>query len=358
LNRSSRDVEKRVIEMHFDGVPRDTIAHQLGVPPATVTEILTVLPPGLKPLRDLSKDLRKNNMIAHDALQGVRLLHEFRALGIEPNQFYSSIQAVAKMSKEAGYEPEAVFQAGATLSELEAQSGKPYPEAIREFEIVNAKTKKKKQQNMKFAALNSQLRAQIRENEERLSQKFKAANESPEEISKFKEQKKKLELHGINLGDINTINKLLENVEETGNDADRVVTLVKSVGSLQKTSTSLQNTTRNMSKLLANQSSQKENIEQEISQKRHKNSLLDNEIESKQVYLGSLDYQLELRNSQLWIINDNYKKINAMRKETIAQTGRMLGMNENQIIDLQLSKQLDLTLKVLQKQVIDFLKRN
>ena len=240
MNRVSRDIEKHVFEMHFDGIPRDTIARQLGISPATVSEIISTLPPSLSPLRDLSKELRKNNMIARDALQGVNILNLLRTLGTQPEQFTSLLQAVIKISTDNKWKPKEVIQAGAKLTELEKQSGKPYAEAIREFEMINERTPKKKQQNKRLNARNKQLQAQIRKNEERQAQTFEAANVAPEEISKFKEQKAKIRQNGLKLNDYDTIFKLLENVREAGGDAKRLVSLVKKVGSLKRNVTDLQ----------------------------------------------------------------------------------------------------------------------
>ena len=105
--------------MHFYGIQRDNIASQLGKSPATVSEIISILPPILSPLRDLSKELRKNDMVARDALQGVKILNKLRTFGTQPEQFASSLQAITKISNENKWKPKEVIKAGAKLTELE-----------------------------------------------------------------------------------------------------------------------------------------------------------------------------------------------------------------------------------------------
>jgi hypothetical protein len=98
LNRVPRDLEKRVLQKHFEVIPRDAIAQELSISSGTVSEILSILPPSLNSLRELSVALRRNNMIIQDALQAVNIRDDLIALGIKPDQFSSSLQAVMKIS--------------------------------------------------------------------------------------------------------------------------------------------------------------------------------------------------------------------------------------------------------------------
>jgi chromosome segregation ATPase len=341
--------------MHFSGFPRDTIARQLGISPATVSDILSILPPSLAPLRDLSKELRKNNMIARDAMLGVRILNMLRTLGVQPEQFSSSLQAVIKMSTDNKWKPAEVIQAGTKLTELEKQSGKPYVEAIKEFEMINEKTNKKKQQNKRLNARNKQLQTQIRKNEERQAQTFEAANVAPEEISKFKEQKAKIRQNGLKLNDYDTINNLLENVREAGGDAKQLVSLVRKTGSLKRNITDLQKIIEEEKRELASIKTQKETVELEFSQKHNQKAELENEIQSKHNILTYQNRQIQVGHAQLHNIRANLERFNSLRKEAIAQIGRWTGMDPLEIQRLQLTADFDLAYQSLYKRFKAFM---
>jgi chromosome segregation ATPase len=343
LNRVPRDLEKRVLQKHFEGIPRDAIAQELSLSTGAVSEILSILPPSLNSLRELSVALRRNNMIIQDALQAVNIRDDLITLGIKPDQFSSSLQAVMKISRDGKYNPEGILQSGTRLIELENQAGKPYPEALDEFELVNAKNLKKQKRIKKLNTQNAQLQAQIKKNEERLTQAFRTANEAPEELAEFKKQREELSQHGIKITDIKTISKLLTNIEETGGNAKRTVSLVKEVGSLKKKKAELNQDIKGMNTDLACLKNEKESLMEEISYFSSQRNQLENEIESKLVQLGSLNQQISRDNSQLWYIQNEYERLNALRKDVIAQTGKMLRMSDNEILELQTSADFEIT---------------
>jgi myosin heavy subunit len=343
LNRVPRDLEKRVLQKHFEVIPRDAIAQELSISSGTVSEILSILPPSLNSLRELSVALRRNNMIIQDALQAVNIRDDLIALGIKPDQFSSSLQAVMKISWDGKYNPEDILQSGTRLIELENQAGKPYPEALDEFELVNAKNLKKQKRIKKLNTQNAQLQAQIKKNEERLTQAFRTANEAPEELAEFKKQREELSQHGIKIPDVKTISKFLVNIKETGGSAKRTVSLVKNVGSLKKKKAELNQGIKGMNLHLACLKNKKESLEEEISYFSSQRNQLENEIESKLVQLGSLNQQISRGNSQLWYIQNEYERLNALRKDVIAQTGKMLRMCDNEILELQTSADFEIT---------------
>jgi chromosome segregation ATPase len=340
-------MERRVLDMHFKGVPRDTIADELGISSGTVSEILSMLPITLEPLRNLSVEMRKNNMIVPDTSQGITLLNDLKKLGVKPDQLSSSIQAVTKTSTEAGYKPETVLQAATKIIELETQSGKHYPEAIQDFEMMNAKTRKKQQQNKKLEERTSQLQDEIKGNEERLEQTYKAANEAPEEIRRFRELRTELNQRNVNLSNVETRRKLLDNIEENGGDAKRIVTLVKEVGSLKRAHASLKREIEKMTNDLKNLQAQKEGIEQMLAQEYLQETELAKEIQSRTDAVDYLNNQNSIINAQTRNLWDNYEKINDLRKEVIAQAGRMLRMNDNEIFVHQMNAQFDIVFQSL-----------
>jgi hypothetical protein len=122
LNRVPRDLEKRVLQKHFEGIPKDGIAHEISISGGAVSEILSILPTSLSSLRELSVALRRNNLIIQDALQAVNIRDDLTALGVKPDQFSSSLQAVMKISRDGKYKQEDILQSGTRLVELENQA--------------------------------------------------------------------------------------------------------------------------------------------------------------------------------------------------------------------------------------------
>jgi hypothetical protein len=357
LNRVSRDIERRVFDLHFRGVPRDAIAHQLGISPATVSEILSVLPSQLDALRVLSVELRKNNMIPAEALLGIRIMKDLVALGSEPKQFSSSLEAVIKMSADAKYRPECVVQAATRLVELENEAGKDYPEALKEFEAVTERTSQERQQGKKLKTRNSQLQAQIRDNEGRLAQVFKASDEAPQDISEYKKVKAKLREHGLSLNDVDVVTKLLDNVREVCGDVNMLVSLVKKVGSLIREKADLKNDTKRISSEQAYIRNQNEIEGANLRLKRNLNLELERKIQANQWTLSSQASQIQINYDQLCRISFYYQRIDQLLKEAIGEIGRIIGMDDQKIEWLQLEADFEIVYRELQKRFKAFLKQ-
>jgi hypothetical protein len=350
-------LEKRVFQLHFSGVPRDDIALRLDIAPSTVTEILSVLPPEVAPLRQLSKDLKKGEMVLQDSLMGVEIMNEFKAFGIEPQHFSSCLQAVLKMSADAVYKPDRVLQGASKLVELENEAGKSYSEVLWDFEVLNEKTRRKKRETNRLRKKNSTLRAQIKENEERAAQTFKAAEEAPKDISRFKKQKIKLRQNGLSFDDIDTVNRLLENIKEVGGDVKRLVSLVETYGSLNSKISELDEKLERVSFDLASLEARKENIELELRQKSDQNSYLQNQIESNLCTLAFQDQEIQNRRALLSRISCEYERVDALRREVIIQTGNILGVDNIEAMVLQADANFDLVFNALKRRMKAYVER-
>ena len=120
MNRVSRDMEKRVLELYFSGIQRDSIAKTVGDSTGNVSEIVGILPANLKPLRDLSVTLRKNNLTVPETRQAVGIVEDLKTLGLKPEQFSASILAIKKMWEDSTYQPDKLVKAAIQLLRLEA----------------------------------------------------------------------------------------------------------------------------------------------------------------------------------------------------------------------------------------------
>lgn len=67
MNRCSRITEQQILALHFLGYSRDSIAVMVGVSPATVSEVIVILPESLTSFRELSVELKKQNLSVFEA---------------------------------------------------------------------------------------------------------------------------------------------------------------------------------------------------------------------------------------------------------------------------------------------------
>jgi hypothetical protein len=234
LDKPFSELEIRIIEMWFEGVPRDEIAKRLMVSEGKVSSTVGSLPSCLEPLRDLSKKLRKLNLLPHDAIEGVNVKQQLTEVGLTPEQVPISLQAIKKASTEAGYTPEQVFRAAAKLANLENQAGKEYSEAINEFEnkIIQSQQmgRKIKEQKQQLSDLKHETKAAKQQRDQALEK----ANKTEKQISHLENLEAKLRSYGVNLEDAEDLQKYLENMKETRQDPKFFVSFTKKIGSIEK----------------------------------------------------------------------------------------------------------------------------
>jgi chromosome segregation ATPase len=257
MYRISSQTEKRIVELWFEGLPRDVIARRLGVSGSTVSSVISSLPECLRELRDLSVELRKSNASPSEALKGAKLLSKLGELGIEPKQLGEFIQAAVKLSRKAEYQPEQVVQAAMKLSSLEEKSGHSYSEAVANFEAVNEKNRKLSQDNLN-------LQKQIEEKEEKRKEKLRENRTTEREVRYIIDVRQKLRKHGISLTDAEGLQKYLENMKETGGNPKRFLKYTRRYGSLQGRLTVLQKQKEDEAKALIGTQREKDSVKAEI----------------------------------------------------------------------------------------------
>lgn len=220
MGRISSHTEKRIAELWFEGLPRDIIAQRLCVSGSTVSKIVNLLPESQQETRSLSMELRKLGLSPSEAKEGAKLISKLGQLGVKPNQLEGYIESSKKISKEAGYEPQQVVKSAMTLSNLEAKAGKSYFEVLREFEITTEYNRSLKKENRRLEV----------EKKEKLVQNKVTENE----IKYIKELRQNLRLYGIDLADAETLQRYLQNMQETDGDPKKFVEYAKKHGSLEE----------------------------------------------------------------------------------------------------------------------------
>lgn len=227
LSRTPFEVVVKIIIMWFQDYSRDETARISGASEGTVSAVWALLPSSLEPIRDLSKVLRKLNLLPNDALQGAHLRQLLAEHGVTPEQLPTALEAIKKASTETGYQPEKVIQASIKLADLEKKSGKTYPDALKEFQTLPEQVKELEQEK-------SQLALDIKEKKEKRRQTLKKAGVTEKEISRVNKLESNISYYGIDLFDPEQLLDYLGNMSETGQDPRTFVSFTKKIGSIER----------------------------------------------------------------------------------------------------------------------------
>lgn len=339
LNRVSPEVEAKIIEMWFQGFPRDEIARILMVGEGTVTEKSKSLPPCLEPLRDLSKALRKLNLLPSDALKGVKLLQLLVERGATPEQIPISLEAIEKTCGEAGYKPEEVIQASIELAELENLSGREYPQALEVFKTLTQQTPELKRQN-------SQLQLEIEENRRLRNETLERANTTPKELSEFLDCKSALRGYGMDISGAKTIRKVLDNIKEAGSNAKHLVSLIKKHGSIAKS-------VAHMERQLLIKQDEHTNLLSQIRECRQTVFQLQGEQEQKESIINSQRHAINVNNCQLNLVQANIAQVERRRQALITWIGKKLDMPQELVERLRLDSEYEIVLEAIDNALRD-----
>lgn len=339
LNRISSEVEARIIEMWFQGFTRDEISRALKVGGGTVSAVVNSLPVCLKPLRDLSRTLRKLNLLPNDALKGVNLLQLLTERGVTPEQIPISLEAIRKTSIEAGYEPENVIQASIKIADLENQSGKTYPEALKEFEKLTQQIPPLKQEKL-------QLQLETKENRRLRNETLEQAKTTPQELSEFFDCKTALRRHGMNINDAKTVRKVLDNIKEANGNPKHVVSLIKKHGSISKLVAYFE-------RQLPTKKDELENLLSRIKECQQVILRLQEEKDQLYITINSQRNAINNNNYQLNLILANIAELEKRRQALITWIGKQLNLPQEEIENLRLKSEYEIMLAAVDNALRD-----
>jgi chromosome segregation ATPase len=349
MNRISSEIEKKIVEMWFEGFSRDDTARSVGVSGSTVSAVVNSLPPCLIQLRDLSVALRKLGLLPVDALKGVNVLEQLAPEGVAPEQIPLYIVAFKKMSTKAGYQPEKLTKAAIKVMEFETQADKAYPEALKDFETTNSQNSELKEKNKELEETNSKLQLRIKGNKELQKHTLKQAKMAPKEISEVNALKAGLRKHEIDLHDATKLRNFLGNMKETGCDPKQFVSFTNRYGSLMASYAYF-----NRERLLAR--AEFGELQTSLPQLRAEKCRLETEVnylrsEANSLRASANFYCTQLRNFQVAIA-----ELERLRQEVITQIGKMLGMTDFEITNLRLNIQIHLIEAVIENKMREITK--
>jgi cation transport regulator ChaC len=227
MNRISPDTENRITSLWFQGYLRDTIAQITGVSGSTVSEVIARLPQELTGLRKLAVGLKKYGLSVSEAGNGAKLLGKLAELGVDFSDLQDFLEAAEKMCRGSDYEPRHAVQAAMKLQNLEKASGKPYPQAILDFETVKVATEKQEQKRL-------ELTHEIRELQEQRKREIATNRITEQEIAYNADLRQDLRAFGVDLSDVENLRKYLQNMREMQADPKKFAEYTRVHGSLLK----------------------------------------------------------------------------------------------------------------------------
>jgi hypothetical protein len=226
MNRSSRLNERKILDLHYQGYSRLATAEMIGVAPSTVSEVITLLPESLTYLRELSVELRKHNLSVFEAKKGTELRARLDDLGVKFEKLQSFVESAEKMRTNPDYEPKQVIQSAMKLNELE-KSGKTYPEALVDFEEKNDSIER-------LETREHELTEKVETLEIEKKRRLAENNVTEKEIVYVADLRQKFRKHGVGLSDVESLQKYLENMQETGGNPTVFVEYTREHGSLNR----------------------------------------------------------------------------------------------------------------------------
>jgi chromosome segregation ATPase len=252
------------------------------------------------------------------------------------------LETIKKSSVQAQCQPNEVIQACIKLTDLENQSGKPYPQALKEYQTMTQQTPKIKQGI-------SKLKLALRRARRSYKKAFEEAKTTPQALSEFHDCKAALRRDGLDIEDSKTDRKILDNYKEAGGDAKHLVSLVKKHDSIPKLVAHLDEQLLTKQNELTNLLSQTREHQQIISQLREEQKQLEFTSNSQKNAINSNNYQLNL-------LQANIAELEKRREALITWIGKQLDLPQEEIENLRLNSQCDTLLVAIDNALRDALR--
>lgn len=225
MNRSSRVNERKILTLYFQGHARDAIGRMVGVAPSTVSEVISILPENLTGLRELSVELKKQDLSVLESARGAELRAKLPNLGVDFEKLQSYVEASEKMETNPDYEPKKVIESAMQLSDLEEETGQSYPEIVRDYE-------NKKGRVRKLAAEDTEREERIERLDGIFRQKLRRNRVTQQMIDYIVQLRRDFQAYDIELSDCENLRKYLGNMKETGGNCRLFAEYTKKLGSL------------------------------------------------------------------------------------------------------------------------------
>ena len=234
--------------------------------------------------------------------------------GVSPEQIPLFIEAFKKMSTDAEYQPEKMIEAGLKVAELEAQSGKKYPDAIKDFKAAIEREREATEESNRIEENNSRKLSETKRIEHKRKQTLKEYKLTPRQISEYNERKAGLRKHGIDLNDAENLRKYLDNMKETACNPRRFVSFTQKHGSLKRSCAHIEGR-------LMQAKAEFDGLQTLIAQIQAEKSRLEPQVNYLRSQANSLAPRVDFYNAQVRDSQAALAELERQRQEVITQIG-------------------------------------
>ena len=198
------------------------------------------------------------------------------------------------------------------LLRVEQDLGKPYLEAISEFE-ANA------QRNKGLIDENLRLKREVEQNKLKRKYALKKAKVTEKEISYVKELDSGLQLYGVYLKDADFLRNFLNNIEETGANSKKFVSFTKEHGSFAQSPSHIKAeiNKESINRDELKKQNQSEKAEYERLQTQHQNFVINASAENQRIKdaISAAQANLDRLNADIQSAANRYNEVQLATKE-------------------------------------------
>jgi DNA repair exonuclease SbcCD ATPase subunit len=199
-------------------------------------------------LLDISGDLKRTGLTLYEVRQGVALLKDMASLGITEENIKPLLELCRRVS-QPNCQPAEYISSALRLLRLEKETGLDYRKLLEDYEDKLAERAGFLEEIEKLKAQTAKLTDEIGRLEVEKSrlegelERFKLTLNEAETIAKLKAEFK---LYGIELEDLNSLRRVIEEVKGLNYDPKAIVEIIAQIGSLAKCVEELEKTKRSL----------------------------------------------------------------------------------------------------------------
>ncbi len=232
VRRIPSETDVKIVRAYLLGTKRDETAEACSVSGGYVSKIWDGLKREVGPegerLREISIQLRRENITVEQAVEGVNIVSLLRKMKVGEADSEGFIAKFYQTSIDLGYSPEHVSRYAIELSNLYANTGIRYEELINDYRSKKKETSKLEQQIKELKAESAKA-AEERENA--LAQK----KATIEDLIEYVKARSTLAQFSQDIRDVHKLSNMLKGGGEQGFDLRKLIAYVSEVGEVSST---------------------------------------------------------------------------------------------------------------------------
>lgn len=278
-------VKSSIIRKYFSGVTRDDNARKVGRGTGTINRIVDkfedeVESQGLekvaeaynvstivRELRELSIELKKENISISDAKTGAKIGSKLLKLEVDPDQIPQFIDQVYRRSTAEGYSVSNIVDDCSKIRNLESKYGGNFEEIKQKFEDMGSRIEDCKKKI-------GDLTQEIKEKEEHRGDLWDKYECEEKDLEQFKSTSESLAQLGLKIEDLEKIRNVLTEIKKEKYDPRRIIKKFEKTTDLDKD--------------IADKEGRLEQLNQTLEEKEDKLVSLENEVSKKSEVLSEI----------------------------------------------------------------------